>query len=628
MNITGSERRAQLIQWAENVRDAIRADDAGAAAAIDQAIAQFREGRFLVTILGKAKRGKSTLVNALLGRRDDALAPIDKLPASNVISRFVRSDTPFARVHYRSVDSTAAGETIPLERIRGYVTEEGNPGNDKNVETVEIGGPFENFDPDLVLVDTPGAGSVHRYHDELLQAFIPRSDAVLFLVTANMPIDQDELDLLQKVKGADIVKILFVVNKVDASSDSDIADAVTHNRRCLAQAGIAVDEIHRLSAKSAHRGETESSGLNRLAEGLRRTIAAGKGAVLEQRFIRRTIDAATPILRARACELSLAEAEPEELRRRQEEFAAARGRLAEREARLPPAFLRRWNGALDEFQANVIVARESTKAAAADLVRNASLMSVSRLTRDLPCLLQQTIDAALAAPAEKLECELQAACRELEAGYESWSTELMAMSAGARGDATMLVGTAAAGAALAAGFGIVSAGQAAAAAAVTYVTTPTIVGGLLQSLIGTSAGFVTSTAVPVAAPAWVAMAAPLGWTVAGIGSLAIPFAWALAKSKQKGRLETDAVAQVETVFRFITDERIPQLRRTAEAYLDEYRGRSRAEESRLADVFRRAKQPLDAAVLAVRRQDCERLQGLLAGPMRLTDCSADEGARG
>ncbi|MCE9605131.1 MAG: dynamin family protein [Planctomycetia bacterium] len=625
MNITGSERRAQLIEWAENVRDAIRADDAGAAAAIDQAIAQFREGRFLVTILGKAKRGKSTLVNALLGRRDDSLAPIDKLPASNVISRFMRSDTPFARVHYRSVDSTAAGETISLERIRDYVTEEGNPGNDKNVETVEIGGPFENFDPDLVLVDTPGAGSVHRYHDELLQAFIPRSDAVVFLVTANMPIDQDELELLKKVKAADIAKILFVVNKVDASSEADIVDAVTHNRRCLAQVGIAVDEIHRLSAKSAHRGDTESSGLNRLAEALRQTIAAGKGAIIEQRFIRRAIDAATPIFRARACELSLAEAEPEELRRRQEEFAAARGRLAERETRLPQTFLRRWNGALDEFQANVIVARESTKAAAADLVRNASLMSVSRLTRDLPSLLQQSIDAALATPAEKLECELQAACRELEAGYESWSTELMAMSAGARGDATMLVGTAAA---LAAGFGIVSAGQAAVAAAVTYITTPTIVGGLLQSLIGTSAGFITSTAVPVAAPAWVAMAAPLGWTVAGIGSLAIPFAWALAKSKQKGRLETDAVAQVATVFGFIIDERIPQLRRTAEAYLDEYRGRSRTEESRLEEVFRRAKQPLDAALIAVRRQECERLQGLLAGPLRLTDGSVNGGARG
>ena len=39
---------------------------------------------------GKAKRGKSTLINALLGRRDDLLAPVDQLPASNVLCRFVR----------------------------------------------------------------------------------------------------------------------------------------------------------------------------------------------------------------------------------------------------------------------------------------------------------------------------------------------------------------------------------------------------------------------------------------------------------------------------------------------------------------------------------------------------------
>lgn len=617
MNITGSERRTRLIQWAESVRDAIRAEDAAAAAAIDQAITQLREGRFLVTILGKAKRGKSTLVNAFLGRRDDVLAPIDRLPASSVISRFVRHETAFARVHYRSVDAGATTETIPLERIRDYVTEEGNPGNEKNVETVEIGGPFDGFDDDLVLVDTPGAGSIHQYHDELLQAFIPRSDAIVFLVTANMPIDQDELDLLKQIKSADIAKILFVVNKIDLSSEVDIVDAVAHNRRCLAQVGIVVDEIHRLSAKMAHRGDTGQSGLDQLVTALQRTIAVGKTAIVEQRFIRRVIEAASPNLQARACELSLAEAKPEELYRRREDFAVGRRQLAEREERLPAVFLRRWNGALDEFQANIVVLRGSMKSTAADLVRNASLLSVSRLTRDLPGLLQQSIDAALTPAAEKLERELQIACRELEAEYESWSTELMAMSSGARGDATMLVGTATAGAAIAAGFGIVSAGQAAAAAAVTYVTTPTVVGGLLQSLIGTCAGYVTSTAVPIAAPAWVAMAAPLGWTVAGIGSLAIPFAWALAKSKQKGRLETDAVTQVESVFNFIVAERIPQLRRTADAYLDEFRARSRTEVERLDEVFERATQPLDETALANLRSRCDRLQALLAGPLRV-----------
>jgi GTPase SAR1 family protein len=41
-----------------------------------------------LAVLGKAKRGKSTLINALLGRKDDTLAPIDKLPASSAITRF------------------------------------------------------------------------------------------------------------------------------------------------------------------------------------------------------------------------------------------------------------------------------------------------------------------------------------------------------------------------------------------------------------------------------------------------------------------------------------------------------------------------------------------------------------
>jgi ribosome biogenesis GTPase A len=48
---------------------------------INKAVKGLLADRFVITVLGKAKRGKSTLLNALLGRSDDTLAPIDKLPA-------------------------------------------------------------------------------------------------------------------------------------------------------------------------------------------------------------------------------------------------------------------------------------------------------------------------------------------------------------------------------------------------------------------------------------------------------------------------------------------------------------------------------------------------------------------
>jgi len=90
----------------------------------------------------------------------------------------------------------------------------------------------------LILVDTPGAGSIHEHHDQILHAFIPQSDAVIFLVTAGMPVDEDEQALLKKIQAADIKKVFFALNKVDVENPQDIDDAVTHNQRCLDEAAF------------------------------------------------------------------------------------------------------------------------------------------------------------------------------------------------------------------------------------------------------------------------------------------------------------------------------------------------------------------------------------------------------
>ena len=98
-------------------------------------------------------------------------ATIDKLPASSAVTRFYWNEVETAAVNFRN------GQTQPIQykNIRDYVTEEANPENRKEVNIVEVGGPFLGMDHDLVLVDTPGAGSIHEYHDQILQEFIPAS---------------------------------------------------------------------------------------------------------------------------------------------------------------------------------------------------------------------------------------------------------------------------------------------------------------------------------------------------------------------------------------------------------------------------------------------------------------------
>src|SRR5438067_1826588 len=79
--------KRKLLDWAERVRNLlVQHGDVAAGTAIDQALGQFHQNKFRLTLLGMVKRGKSTLLNALLGRRDDVIAPIDKLPATSVIT--------------------------------------------------------------------------------------------------------------------------------------------------------------------------------------------------------------------------------------------------------------------------------------------------------------------------------------------------------------------------------------------------------------------------------------------------------------------------------------------------------------------------------------------------------------
>src|SRR2546423_871033 len=139
MEITAQLTRQPIIDWANQLAQALSeyGDQAGTDS-LKSLMATYQRGAFTIAVMGKAKRGKSTLINALLGRTDDVVAPIDKLPASSAVSRFVYGEQERATVVFRD----GRRESIRFSLIRTYVTEELNPGNQKDVNVVEIEGPF------------------------------------------------------------------------------------------------------------------------------------------------------------------------------------------------------------------------------------------------------------------------------------------------------------------------------------------------------------------------------------------------------------------------------------------------------------------------------------------------------
>ena len=162
--------------------------------------------RFHIAVLGDFKRGKSTLINALLGQ---AVLPSGVVPLTSVATE----------VHIGARDTTVvfrdgSRRAIQIEEIGDYVTERGNSSNAKGVERVEVGMEAGLDLQGLVLVDTPGLSSVNDGNTEEAHAALRDSDAAIVVLAADNPLSASELDLFARLCERR-AEVFVVINKAD-----------------------------------------------------------------------------------------------------------------------------------------------------------------------------------------------------------------------------------------------------------------------------------------------------------------------------------------------------------------------------------------------------------------------------
>ena len=197
------------------------------------------QGRFHLAVLGQFKRGKSTLLNALLG---EAVLPTAVIPLT-AIPTFIRTGPELqATVFFqddRLPEKFTATETENLNAfLAQFVTESGNPKNRLGVSNVEITHPADILEKGVVLIDTPGIGSTFRHNTEATLNFLPQCDASLFLVSSDPPLTEVEVEFLKQVRKK-IPRLFFILNKVDYLGTNDRQAALEFLQRVLAeQAGI------------------------------------------------------------------------------------------------------------------------------------------------------------------------------------------------------------------------------------------------------------------------------------------------------------------------------------------------------------------------------------------------------
>jgi hypothetical protein len=220
---------------------------------------KLRDEVFNLVAAGQFKRGKSSVINALLG---EPLLPVGVIPLTSVVTEVRYGGSVSACVVFESGER----RQVAIDALHDYATETGNPRNVKGVREVLISYPSTWLESGVRLVDTPGIGSVFEHNTDVTQRYLPQADAVLFVGSVDQPMSRAELDFLESIRPF-AAKIFCLLNKTDYLTPDELQESLTFSRRVIETAlGVSVP-IYPISARRALDGKRNGDAEAQAASG-------------------------------------------------------------------------------------------------------------------------------------------------------------------------------------------------------------------------------------------------------------------------------------------------------------------------------------------------------------------------
>lgn len=322
---------AQVKQAIQTLLGQLREDDPQAARWVED-VRRTRPKKPSVVVVGETKRGKSSLVNALLAT--PGLSPVDADVATGTYLVFDHAEEWGAQACYPGQSAPVA---IRLEELPRWASAAHElPEGRLPPRYVEVTGPVPILER-LSIVDTPGVGGLNSMHGELALEAAANATALLFVVDASSPFTAGELDYLRKM-GDRVETVLFALSKTDQFRGwRAVLEA---NRQLLSEHAPRFAEavFHPLSARMfelATRAPNEQaatmmrehSGVIALQTAMQELLV-GRSAMLGEANTLRALSSAfaerQATLNAEQRALSAGEAEAEALRERRDQLAADR----------------------------------------------------------------------------------------------------------------------------------------------------------------------------------------------------------------------------------------------------------------------------------------------------------------
>lgn len=186
--------------------------------------------QYEVLVVGEAKRGKSSFINALIGRD---LLPTDVDIATSQVFRISRAEREHYQLRFED-DSTQAITLADFSKYGSQVVAdlEGQPRLNQLIRWIEVEAPARFLPEGVNLLDTPGMGSLYAAHTQITQRFVPLADAVVYVLDSTQPIGQADLNFIEAILNV-TPHLLFIQTKIDLQRRSDWEPLQERNQMIL-----------------------------------------------------------------------------------------------------------------------------------------------------------------------------------------------------------------------------------------------------------------------------------------------------------------------------------------------------------------------------------------------------------
>ncbi|MBO3457262.1 dynamin family protein [Aetokthonos hydrillicola Thurmond2011] len=195
-------------------------------ASIDDVLEKIENKIFWVAVVGEFKRGKSTFINALLGKE---ILPSDIEPCSATLNRVTYGITPCVEVEFKDGNK----QTVEIEKLAEYVTKltPEAEATAANVKEAVVHYPVSYCRNKVDIIDTPGLNDDPSM-TEVTLSVLPKVDAAILVIMAQSPVSEVEREFLEnKLLTNDLGRVIFVVTGIDRCNRPEDADKVISSVR-------------------------------------------------------------------------------------------------------------------------------------------------------------------------------------------------------------------------------------------------------------------------------------------------------------------------------------------------------------------------------------------------------------